>query len=147
MRTYGEWKYSSTILLGTRLRWVVSFTPLPFYPRCKNPRYPLCRRLGGLQGRSGRYRKERILIPMPGIEPRFLGSPSRHYTGWAIAALVGRIYVYRSERKAVARPSMVFFLWKDSSFSCLRINPTPRKVRNGYQRLQLQFAKLCWIAP
>jgi hypothetical protein len=30
----GEWRYSSTIIdLGIRCRSVVSFTPLPFYPR------------------------------------------------------------------------------------------------------------------
>jgi hypothetical protein len=33
MKTYGEWRYSSTFLdLDTRWRWVVSFTPLPLYP-------------------------------------------------------------------------------------------------------------------
>jgi hypothetical protein len=40
--------------LGTRWRWVVSFTPLPLYPQGKNPFYPLDRRLGGPQIRSGR---------------------------------------------------------------------------------------------
>jgi hypothetical protein len=33
---------------------VVNFTPLPLYSRGKNPRYPLVRRLGGFQSRSGR---------------------------------------------------------------------------------------------
>jgi hypothetical protein len=34
MKTYGEWKYSSTILdLGTRWRQVISFTPRPLYHR------------------------------------------------------------------------------------------------------------------
>jgi hypothetical protein len=38
----GEWMYRSTFLyLGTSLRWVVSFTPLPLYPREKSPRYAL----------------------------------------------------------------------------------------------------------
>jgi hypothetical protein len=32
--------------LGTRWRWVVSFTPLPLYPQGKSPWYPLDRRLG-----------------------------------------------------------------------------------------------------
>jgi hypothetical protein len=42
----GEWRYSTTILdLGTRWRWTVSFTPLSLYPRERNPRYPLDRRL------------------------------------------------------------------------------------------------------
>jgi hypothetical protein len=33
---------------------VVSFTPRPLYPQGKNPRYPLDRRLGRPQSRSGR---------------------------------------------------------------------------------------------
>jgi hypothetical protein len=33
-----EWRYSSTILdLGTRWKWVVSFTPRPLYPLGKDP--------------------------------------------------------------------------------------------------------------
>jgi hypothetical protein len=44
------WRYSSAILyLGTRRRWVVSFTPRPLCPR-----YPLDRRLSGPQSWSGR---------------------------------------------------------------------------------------------
>jgi hypothetical protein len=35
--------------------WVISFTPLPPYPRRMSPLYPLDRRLGGPQSRSGRY--------------------------------------------------------------------------------------------
>jgi hypothetical protein len=34
MKTYEEWRYSSTFLdFGTRCRQVVSYTPLPLYPR------------------------------------------------------------------------------------------------------------------
>jgi len=40
--------------LGTRWRWVVSFTPRPLYPQEKSPWYPLDRSLCGLQSRSGR---------------------------------------------------------------------------------------------
>jgi hypothetical protein len=37
-RHMGKWRYSSTILdLGTRWRWVFSFTPLPLYPWGKSP--------------------------------------------------------------------------------------------------------------
>jgi hypothetical protein len=51
----GEWRYSSNFLdLSTRWRWVVGFTPRPFNPRGKSPQYPLDRRLGGPQSRSGR---------------------------------------------------------------------------------------------
>jgi hypothetical protein len=46
MKTYGgSGCIDSRFLdLGTRLRWVVSFTPLPLYQGGKSPRYPLERR-------------------------------------------------------------------------------------------------------
>jgi hypothetical protein len=49
--------------LGTGWRWMVSFTPLPLYPRGKSPRYPLDRRLGWPQSQSGRRGEEKILGP------------------------------------------------------------------------------------
>jgi hypothetical protein len=67
----GQWRYGSTILdLGTRWRYMFSFTPRPLYLRGKCPRYPLYRRLGGPQSQSGRCGVEKNLLPMPGIEPR-----------------------------------------------------------------------------
>jgi len=48
MKTY--WR--SILDLGTRWRWVVSFTPQPLYPQGNSPWYPLGRRLGGPQSRS-----------------------------------------------------------------------------------------------
>jgi hypothetical protein len=56
--------------LGTRWRWVVSFTLRPLYPRGKGPMFSLCGRLAGHQSRYGRYGKENIFLPLPGIEPR-----------------------------------------------------------------------------
>jgi hypothetical protein len=51
-------RYSSTVPKpGTEQRNVVSFTHLPLYPHEDSPRYPLDRRLGGPQSRSGRYEK------------------------------------------------------------------------------------------
>jgi hypothetical protein len=41
------------LVLGTRWRWVVSFTSRPPYPKGKSPWYPLDRRLDGPQSRSG----------------------------------------------------------------------------------------------
>jgi hypothetical protein len=55
--------------LGTRWRWVVSFTPLPLYPQGKSPWCPLDRRLGGPQSRSGHGREEKNSQPLPGLEP------------------------------------------------------------------------------
>jgi hypothetical protein len=49
--------------------WVVSFTPRPLYPQGKSPWYPLDRRLGGTQSRSGRGGEEKNSQLPPGIEP------------------------------------------------------------------------------
>jgi hypothetical protein len=42
---------------------VVSLTPLPLYPHGKSARYPLERRLGGPQGRSGTRAAQPVAIP------------------------------------------------------------------------------------
>jgi hypothetical protein len=55
--------------LGIRWRWVVSFTPRPLYPQRKSPWYPLDRRLGGPQSRSGRGGEKKNSQSPPGIEP------------------------------------------------------------------------------
>jgi hypothetical protein len=71
----GEWRYSSTILgLGTRWRWVVSFTLMPLYLGETVPRYPLDKRLGGPQSRSGRCGAEKNIFPVPGMKPRWASS-------------------------------------------------------------------------
>jgi hypothetical protein len=62
--------------LGTSWRWVVSFTPQPLYPRGKSPRYPLDRRLGGPQSRSGHVQKRKSLT-LPGLELQPLGRSAR----------------------------------------------------------------------
>jgi hypothetical protein len=40
-----------------------SFTPRPFYSRVRSAQYPMERRLGGAQSRSGRRGEEKILDP------------------------------------------------------------------------------------
>jgi hypothetical protein len=77
-RHMGEWRYNSTILdLSTGWRWLVSFTPRALYSRGKSPLYPLYRRLGGPQSRSGHCGVEKNLLQLPGIEPcRPVRSPS-----------------------------------------------------------------------
>jgi hypothetical protein len=71
MKTYcGSGGIASRILdLGTRWRCVVSFTTQPLYLQGKSPWYPLDRRLGGPQSRSGRGGEEKNPQPPPGIEP------------------------------------------------------------------------------
>jgi hypothetical protein len=48
-----------THILGTVWNWAVSFTPRPLYPRGKSSWYPLDRRVGGPQSRSGHGGKEK----------------------------------------------------------------------------------------
>jgi hypothetical protein len=51
---------------------MVNFTPRPLYPRGKSPRYPLDRRLGGVE--KGKF------LTLPGLELRPLGRPARSYS-------------------------------------------------------------------
>jgi hypothetical protein len=59
--------------------------PSRFTP-AKEPRYPLYRRLGGPQGRSGRLRK---ISPPPGFDPPTVQPVASRYTDYAIP---GHIY-------------------------------------------------------
>ena len=51
----------------------------------KETRYPLFRRLGGPQGRSGRERK---ISPSPGFDPRTVQPVASRYTDCAVPALI-----------------------------------------------------------
>jgi hypothetical protein len=74
---YGSGGIAPPILnLGTRWRRQISFMPLQFYPRGNTPRYPLYRRLGRPQSRSGCYGEYKNLLPLPGIESRLLCRPT-----------------------------------------------------------------------
>ena len=48
-------------------------------------RYPLYRKLGGSQGRSGRLRK---ISPSPGFDPRTVQPVAGRYTNWVIPASI-----------------------------------------------------------
>jgi hypothetical protein len=78
----GEWRYGSTILdLGTRWRWVVSFTPRPLY--LPGERAPGTHWIGGWVGPK---------VGVDTVEKRKIshcresnpGRPARRYTDWAI---------------------------------------------------------------
>jgi hypothetical protein len=73
-RCIREWRYSSIVLdLGTRWRWVVSFTPRPLHPRGKSSLCPLHRRLGAAQSLSEGYGDEKNLASTgnrtPAVQP------------------------------------------------------------------------------
>ena len=65
--------------------------------------YPLYRRMGGPQGRSGRVRK---ISPPPGFDPRTVQPVASRYTDWAIAAHPCRGYVRNQgqETKLLNKP-------------------------------------------
>jgi hypothetical protein len=56
------------------------------WPLLVKTRYPLYRRLGGPQGRSGRTLK---ISPLPGFEPRTVQPVASRYTDWAIRPRTG----------------------------------------------------------
>lgn len=63
--------------IGTRWMRVVWLTHRLLYTCRQNPQPPLTRRLSGLQKRSTRFVKEKILLRLPYIEPCFLVCPDR----------------------------------------------------------------------
>jgi hypothetical protein len=69
----GEWRYNPTHSLTSAADRGEGSSSRPgrFTPR-REPRYPLNRRLGGPQSRSGNLGEEKNLFPVLGIEPRFL---------------------------------------------------------------------------
>jgi hypothetical protein len=56
--------------------------PAALYPWGKDPRYPLYRRLGGPQSRSGHRGYRKNPLPLPGIEPRSPGRPAPTRQFW-----------------------------------------------------------------
>jgi hypothetical protein len=52
----------SFVDLGTGWEWIVSFMPRSLYHRGNSPLYPWDRRLGGPQGRSGRYEDDPSVV-------------------------------------------------------------------------------------
>jgi hypothetical protein len=74
----GEQRFSSTLSLTTALDGVGGQRHAPAALPPGKTRYPLYRRPGGLQGRSGRVRK---ISPPPGFDPRTVQSIASRYTG------------------------------------------------------------------
>ena len=74
---------------GTRRGWGVSLTPRPLFTPGKT-RYPLYRRLGGPQGRSGQVRK---ISPKPEIDPRTFQPVVSHYTDYATRPMKSSVKV------------------------------------------------------
>jgi hypothetical protein len=59
---------------------VVSFTLRQLYLQGKSPWYPLDRRLGGIQSRSGSGGEEKNAQPLPGLEHPIIQLVVKRYT-------------------------------------------------------------------
>jgi hypothetical protein len=59
---------------------VVSFTPWPLYSQRKRPWYPLDRRVGGPQSRSGCGGEEKNSHLLPGLESPIIQPEAQRYT-------------------------------------------------------------------
>jgi len=73
----GEYRYSSTLSLTSALDGVSGQRHAPVALPPGKTRYPLYRRLGGLQGRSGQVRK---ISPPPGFDHRTVQPVASRYT-------------------------------------------------------------------
>ena len=76
-----EQRFSCTVSLTSALDGVNGQRDAPAVLPPGKTRYPLYRRLGGSQGRSGRVRK---ISPSPGFDPRTVQPVESRYTNWAI---------------------------------------------------------------
>jgi hypothetical protein len=88
--------------LGTSWRWVVSFTTRPLYPW-----YPLDRRLGGPQSRSGRCGKNSWPYQDSNFDPSVIQPIASRYTDYAIPVpnTVSQYIVYM---KLLLGPGKIF---------------------------------------
>jgi hypothetical protein len=65
--------------LGTRWRWMSSFTPRRLYPQGKSPWYSLGRTLGGPQSRSGQGDEEKNFQTLPALEHPIIQPVAQSY--------------------------------------------------------------------
>jgi hypothetical protein len=116
--------------LGTGWRWVVSFTPGPLFPQGKSPCYPLNRRLGGPQSRSGRGGEEKSSHSLSGLDPPIVQPVAQRYTA-ELSRLLFLSFVHRLKVKVKGNFGPVLFL-----------NWAPR--REDVYRLWSPLAS-CWV--
>jgi hypothetical protein len=78
MKAYGGSRSIAPRIL--HLSTVVSFTTRPLYPQGRGSWYPLDRRMGGSQSRSGGGGEEKNSQPLPGLEPPIIQPVAQRYT-------------------------------------------------------------------
>ena len=92
-RTEEEKRYSSTLSSTSPIDEGGCWTPHPSrFTSGKVTQYPLYRRLGRTQGRSGRVMKN---SPTRGFDPRSVQPVASRYTDWVILVLSSQYDIYR----------------------------------------------------
>jgi hypothetical protein len=138
-RHRGDCRYSSTILdLGSSWRWVISFTPRPFYSHW----------IGGCVGPITRLDalERRKILSLSGLELRHVGRPARrqslcrlHYPGSWLREYIPREYILETP---VLRPTQPFIQWVPGA-------PYPGVKRPGREANHLSATsaevKITWI--
>jgi hypothetical protein len=117
--------------LGTSSRCVVSFTPLPLYPRGKRPRYPLDRSLGGPRASLDDLEKRKFLT-LPGFELRPLGRPGRSQSLYRLrypGFLILRPYLTLVHNRFLPHPFQFFTITQSFNYIHTR---AIRKVTSVY---------------
>ena len=94
---------------GARSGWGFSTTPRPLLPPGKT-RYPLYRRLGRHQDRSGQVRK---IWPPPGFDPRTAQAVASRYNDWATRP-TGYLYKVRLIIKNLRGNDIFLTVWESS---------------------------------
>jgi hypothetical protein len=93
---------------------VVSFTPRPLYPQGKSLWYPLDRRLGVFQSRSGRGGEEINSQPLPRFEPPIIQLVDERYT-----TELSRLHIGSNERDIMNDDFR--WIWKNAIPICFKV--------------------------
>jgi hypothetical protein len=128
---------------------VVSFTPLPLYPRGKSPRYPLYRTLGELQSRSGQRGEEKILDPTMtrSPTPRSQSLYRLRYPGSFILQLIRlKFYVHSSSMPGVLyalTTCLIIIIAFDEEYKFLFMQFSP-SLSYFLSQIRIIFPELCF---
>jgi hypothetical protein len=126
--------YPHFLDLSTSCRWVVSFMSGPHYSRGKSSQYPLDRRLGGPQSRSGICGEEKNSWPYQALnsEPLVVQPVASCYTD-TLSQLPD--YVYQTEKNYGQRSHKLFLRASRFIDPWLNLNqmlwPSPRHLAQG----------------
>jgi hypothetical protein len=102
--------------------------PAALYPRGKDPRYPLYRRLGGPQSRSGHRGRRKNPLPLPGIEPRSPGRPARSQTLYCLSYPGSSKTIYCTSKHYAVKSTRNISLFRKSVNRCPALSATGRKL-------------------